>query len=72
MGQETRLWYLFANVSYHAEIQRVAECPDPDHLINHKSIGFLSNTGLDALKNHKAAKPAFRYGPSSACQRNAI
>ena len=27
--------------------------------INHKNIGFLSNTGPDPLKNHKATKPAF-------------
>ena len=25
------------------------------HLKNHKNIGFLSNTGPDPLKNHKAA-----------------
>ena len=37
-----------------------------------KPIGFLSNTGPDALKNHKATKPAFNVGPSSARQRNAI
>ena len=24
---------------------------------NHKNIGFLSNTGPDPLKNHKAPKP---------------
>ena len=33
---------------------------------NHKNIEFLSNTGLDPLKNHKATKPAFNVGPSSA------
>ena len=32
-------------------------------LKNHKNIGFLSNTGLDRLNNHKAAKPAFNVGP---------
>ena len=26
----------------------------PDPLNNHKNIGFLSNSGLDTLKNHKA------------------
>ena len=26
----------------------------------------ISNTGLDPLKNHKATKPAFNVGPSSA------
>ena len=34
--------------------------------------GFLSNTGPNPLKHHKAAKPAFNVGPSSARQRNAI
>ena len=29
-------------------------------------IGFLSDTGLDPLKNHKATKPAFNLGLSSA------
>ena len=32
---------------------------------NHKTIGFLCNTGTDPLKNHKATKPAFN-GPLSA------
>ena len=27
-----------------------------------KNIGFLSNTGPDPLKNHKATKPAFNVG----------
>ena len=31
-----------------------------------KYIEFLSNTEPDSLKNHKAAKPAFNFGPSSA------
>ena len=35
-------------------------------------IGFLSNTGPDRLKNHKATKPAFNDVSSSARQRNAI
>ena len=37
-----------------------------------QNIGFLSNTGPDPLKNHKATMPAFNVGPSSARQRNAI
>ena len=41
-------------------------------LKNHKNLGFLSNTGLDPLKNHKATKPEFNVGPSSARQQNAI
>ena len=40
--------------------------------INHKNIGFLSNTSLDPLKNHKATKPASHVGPPLAHQRNAI
>ena len=32
-------------------------------LKNHKATGFLSSTGLDLLKNHKATKPAFNVGP---------
>ena len=35
-------------------------------LKNHKNIGFLSNTGPDPLENHKATKPAFNVGPSTA------
>ena len=31
-----------------------------------KAIGFLSNTGLDPLKNHKAIEPTFNVRPSSA------
>ena len=34
---------------------------------NHKNIGFLSNTSLDPLKNHKATASAFNVGPSSKC-----
>ena len=33
-----------------------------------KKLGFLSKTGQDPLKNHKATKPAFNVGPSSARQ----
>ena len=39
---------------------------------SHKNIGFSSNTGLDPLKNRKAIKPAFNFGPLSAHQRNAM
>ena len=28
-----------------------------------KKLGFLSNTGLDPLRSHKATKPAFNAGP---------
>ena len=37
-----------------------------------QKIGFLCNTRPDPLKNHKATKPAFTVGTSSARQRNAI
>ena len=43
-----------------------------DPLKNHKNIGFLCNTGPNTLKNHKATKPAFHFGPSSARKRNTI
>ena len=36
--------------------------PDPTPL--KKNTGFLCNTALDPLKNHKATKPAFNVGPS--------
>ena len=43
-----------------------------DTLKNDKNIVFLSNTGSNPLTKHKATKPAFTAGPSSARQRNAI
>ena len=46
--------------------------PDPPPLKNHKNMSFFSKTGLDPLKNHKATKPVFNVGTSSARQRNAI
>ena len=39
---------------------------------NHKNIRFLSNSGLDPLKNYEATEPAYNVGSSSARQRNAI
>ena len=57
----------------HAQIQRGGQgIRTPPSLKNHKNIGFLSKTGPDPLKNHKATKPAFNVGLSSARQRNAI
>ena len=54
-------------------------CADPEGdrgsglpLKTFKNIGFLSNTGPDHPKNHKATKPAFNVEPTSARQRNAI
>ena len=46
--------------------------PDLPPLKNHKYIGFLNNICSNTLKNHKATKPAFNVGPSSAPQQNAI
>ena len=45
----------------------VMPCVDPDgsHSENYKKVRFLSNTGPDVLKNHKATKPAFKVGPYS-------
>ena len=39
---------------------------------NPRNIGFHSNTGPNPLKKHKATKPAFNVGPSSARQGNAF
>ena len=50
-----------------ADPEKVGDRGSGPPLKNHKAIGFLSNTGLDPLKNHKATKPAFS-APSSACQ----
>ena len=47
------------------------EVPDLN-LNNHKAIGFLSNTGLDTLKNCKDNNSAFNVGQSSPCQQNTI
>ena len=60
--------------SSHARIQRGGGVgnPDPHPLNNHKNIGFLSNTGADLLKNHKAPKVAFKVGPSLARLQIAI
>ena len=61
-------WYENENVSpcrsvihVHVRIQRGGQGSGPP-LKNHKNIGFLGNTGLDRLKNHKATKPAFNHG----------
>ena len=54
----------------HAQIGRTGGPTSP--LEKHKNTGFLSNTGQDPLKNHKATKLAFNVGLSSAHQRNAI
>ena len=45
------------------EPEKGAGGPDPT-LKNHNNIGFLSNTGLGPLNNHKATKAAVNVGPS--------
>ena len=54
-----------------ADAERGTGGLDPP-LKNHKNKGFLSNTGLNPLENHKVTKPAFNEVPLSACQQNAI
>ena len=56
---------------HHVRIQRGDRVSGPP-LKNHQNIGFLCNTVPDPLKNHKASRPAFNVGQSSACQRNTI
>ena len=45
------------------------QTPPPPPMKNHQNIGFLSNTGQDPLKKHKAAKPVFNVGLSTERQR---
>ena len=47
----------------------------PPPLKNYKNIGFLSNTGRDPLKNHKATKPIPRWaiiGPPAKRHLNGV
>ena len=44
--------------------------PDPPEKSQKYRVSL--QTGPDLLKNHKATKPAFNVGPSSARQRNTI
>ena len=60
-------------LSCHGWIQRGTGGPDPPPPPEKsQNLGFLSNTGPDLLKNHKATKPAFNVRPLSARQRNSI
>ena len=60
-------------VYMHVRIQRGDRgSGPPTPLKNHKNIGFHINTCPDPLKKHKATKPAFNVGPTSARQRNTI
>ena len=53
----------------YTEVEGMASWP-PLKIANKKDV--LGNTGPDTLQNHKATKPAFNVGPSSARQQNAI
>ena len=56
---------------HHGRIQRGTWGSRPPLKIT-KNIGFLSNSGPDPLKNHKATKPVFNVGLLLARQQNAI
>ena len=56
----------------HARIQRGGRESGPPPPEKSQKIGFLSSTGPDPLKNHKATKPEFTVRRLSARQRNAI
>ena len=62
------------NVRLHVRIQsgRQGVRTPPPSTKSQRMKRILSNTGPDPLKNHKAIKPTFNVGQSSACQRNAI
>ena len=62
----------FATNTAFADPERGGGAGGPNFPENSKNIGFLSNIGLDPLKNHKETKPAFNVGPSLARQQNAI
>ena len=54
----------------HGRIQRRGQ-GGPDPLPLEKSLGFLSNTGPDSLKNTELPSHNSMLGPSSVRQRNA-
>ena len=59
------LIFLFSSkmLVFHGWIQRGGQgVRTPPPLKNHKNIGFLSNTGPDPLKHHKAANGASLAG----------
>ena len=74
MTQMSDLSLQMAHMPTHGRIQREGgggQGSGPP-LKNHKNSGFYSNTGPDPLKKHKATKPIFNVGLSSAGQLNAI
>ena len=55
---------------HHRQIHRGIWGPDPPE--KSQKYRVFCKSGPDPLKNHKATKPAFNVGPSSAHQQNAI
>ena len=58
---------VWEGITYHQRtefmIVYVQACADPDPPTkNHKRIGFLNNTGLDHLKNHKLQSQHSMFG----------
>ena len=64
---DSKLYRLLAGIPYgHVRIQRGGDRgsePPPPHEKS-QNLGFLSNTGLDRLKTHKATKPEFNVTPA--------
>ena len=54
----------------HVRIQRGNRCPDPPEKSQKYRVSEQYWSG--SLKNHKATKLAFKFGPLSARQRNVI
>ena len=66
------IWIFAAHIMcVHVRIRGGTGGSDPP-LKNDKAIGFLSKTGPEPLKIHKATKPAFNAGQPLARQRNTI
>ena len=66
--EETQNDNMISQRTWHGRIQR-RDRGSGSPLKNQQTIGFLSNTARDPLKNQRATKQAFNVGPSSARQR---
>ena len=71
MGVKNSCFKLFVQFRTY-NISNMRDRGSAPRLKKSQNKGFLSNTGPDPLKNHKATKPAFNVWPSSARQRNAF
>ena len=58
--------HLYSKDTSCADPEGMGRGSGPPSLKNHTNIGFLSNTGLDPLKNHKVTKQSFNVVRSSA------